>query len=140
MNTLQSLPGISHIYIVSCSNLTPHLMLQAIANMNVAVYASLQEVPFNGEPTLECANEYDNHGRLEKVTLSFSSPTDIDAATPSAFVIEDANGARFLIGAREMPFPIVKKTKKAGTPTGDPAAFAYEVTLTNIRALIRCSC
>ena len=137
-NTKQSLPGIKRIDYVLAENLTPNVMLNAICGGLVSVLAQTTEVPFVGEAICVTTSECDNHGKVESVTLTFSSTEYVPSSMPLAFIVTDVNGNSFLIGSREKPFPIIKHDITFGSPAGDQSVNQYEVKYVAIRALIGC--
>ena len=137
-NTKQSLPGIRKIAYVEAEQLAPNVMLKAICGGLVSVLAQTTEVSFVGEATCESTSEYDNHGRVESVTLTFSSTEYVPHSRPLAFVVTDVNGNSFLVGSREKPYPTIKLDITFGSPASEPSVNRYEVKYVAIRALIGC--
>ena len=88
----------------------------------------------------QCSSVTETVGRasIETTTLKFQTTEDIPARPDLAFVIRDTGGEYFLIGAREHPFPIVKKQWSTGKHDGEPACWTVEVTMTARRSLIIC--
>lgn len=83
-------------------------MLNAICGGLVSVLAQTTEVPFVGEAICVTTSECDNHGKVESVTLTFSSTEYVPSSMPLAFIVTDVNGNSFLIGSREKPYPTIK--------------------------------
>ena len=55
------------------------------------------------------------------------------------FVIETVDGDKYVIGAKERPYPTVKISRSTGQPDGDPSVRKYEVSFTAKKALALCS-
>ena len=129
MSTI-SLPGIFKIGFLECSNLSPQLELKAIAGVPIAILTDITDVIFSGEPTCEAVSENDNNGRIEKTSLKFFDDR------PLAFTVQCVNGKKFLVGAKERPFPILKITTDTGTTSGNVAAYSVEITHSAIKSLL----
>lgn len=136
MNDCYSLPGIMSIAYVPCNLLQKHSDLKFLASIPVQVFADVTPVSFKGVPTCENTSQYDNNGRNEKTTLRFNSLKPVPTLQPIAFIITDVNRRRFLLGLREAPYPVIKITHSTGTPNGDPAVYAHEITFTALKSLI----
>lgn len=134
----QSLPGIKNIAYLDARKLTPNVMLMAICGNPIGVFTELHPIPFSGTPSCITSSVYDNHGRLEAVTLTFKSTEYMPTHMPVAFVVTDANDKSYLIGAFETPHPTVKVEIGFGDPSGDASVNTYEVKYTAIRALLPC--
>ena len=137
--TVQSLPGIKAIGYVDADKLSPNVMLKGICNNPIGVFTDVVNIPFCGIPTCTIGDEYDAHGRLQTVTLSFATNDFVPNHRRIAFVVTDVSGQSFLIGAKEPPHPTVKFTINFGTPDGDAAVTSYEVKHVAIRAIMKCS-
>ena len=135
----QSLPGIKFVGIVKCELLQREIGLKALAGMSVGIFTDVVAVNFVGVPTVECQSDYDNNGRIEQVTLRFLTTNALPSLRKVAFIVTDCNGASYVIGQREPPFPIVKLSRTTGSPSGDPSATTVEVTLYAHKALVPCS-
>lgn len=135
MSTI-SLPGIFKIGFLECSNLSPQLELKAIAGVPIAILTDITDVIFSGEPTCEAVSENDNNGRIEKTSLKFFTTQKIPDDRPLAFTVQCVNGKKFLVGAKERPFPILKITTDTGTTSGNVAAYSVEITHSAIKSLL----
>lgn len=133
-----SLPSITKIAYLPCSELAPDIAFRYKIKMPVAVYAGTTPVRFFGTPTCEAVSEYENKGRVEEATLTFSTLDELPTAYPVAFVVTTANNRSYLIGAMERPFPVVKIESTTGAPAGDAAVNKVTVTFTAPKALVPC--
>lgn len=135
----QKLPGIMTIGYVRGARLQRQMMHKSLAGLPVAIMTDITPINFVGIPTCEATSDYDNGGRIEKTTLKFATNDKLQLFKDMAFVVKDTNGNAYVIGAREKPHPIIKKSISTGVPNGDPALTSYEVTLYAHRSLIPCS-
>ena len=111
MHITQSLPNIVKVFTIPCASLAPNIIEKYMAGQPVGVYPLPTEVEQYGTGSVEAANELDDGTYYEKTVLQFSTAEEIDNRTPMAFVVMDAQGNYFLIGAKEAPYPIVEITK-----------------------------
>lgn len=135
MSTI-SLPGIFKIGFLECSKLAPQLALKSIAGVPIAILTEITDVIFSGDATCEAVSDNDNNGRSEKTTLKFTTTQKIPDNSPLAFVVECVNGQKFLVGAKERPYPIVKITNNTGTATGNASAYSVEITHSAVKSLL----
>lgn len=131
-----SLPGIYKIGYLECSKLSPQLTMKYIAGVPIAILTDLVNVIFSGEPTCEAVSDNDNNGRSEKTTLKFTTTQTIPCESPIAFVVECVNGKKYLIGAKERPFPTVKITTISGTASGNVSSYSVEISHSAIKSLL----
>lgn len=135
MSTI-SLPGIFKIGFLECSKLAPQLALKSIAGVPIAILTEITDVIFWGEATCEAVSDNDNNGKSEKTTLKFTTTQKIPDNCPLAFVIQCVNGQKFLVGAKERPYPIVKITNNTGTASGNASAYSVEITHSAVKSLL----
>ena len=133
-----SLPSITKIAYLPCSELSPDIVFRYKVKMPVAVYAGTTPITFYGTPSCDTVSEYENKGRLEKATLKFSTLDELPTAFPIAFVVTTANGRSYLIGAMERPFPVVKVEERTGVPGSEPAVKSVTITLSAHKSLVPC--
>lgn len=136
--TKQILPGICSIEWVECEKLIPDAALHGIVGTPVPILTERHAVEFFDEPECECVTENDNGNRTDTATLKFLSGDLLPIRRHVAFVVTDANGRSFLIGAAEQPYPQVKMSIVFGAPDGDSGGFEYEITHTAIKSLVKC--
>ena len=136
MNHCQSLPGIMAIEYVPCELVQRHSDLKSLASLPVQVLADATPILVKGVATCETVSQYDNNGRVEKTTLRFKALSALPTHCPLAFIVTDVNRRRYLMGLHEAPYPVVSITQSTGTPNGDPAVFAHEITFTARKSLI----
>lgn len=129
------LPGIRRIWMKQGSDLGENLQMRQEAGIPISVYDPGEEVGFSGTATAEWTTEYDNNGSSGSVTLKFTTCSPIRLYN-RVFVIEDNNGDRWLIGAREKPYPTLKSTRTTGTETGDAAVWTHEVKWVSLNGAI----
>ena len=75
---------------------------------------------------------------LDTASLKFTSDDSVPKDRHIAFVVTGHNGKSYIIGAREAPYPIVKRTRMMGVRGGDSAVTEYDISHTAIRSLIEC--
>ncbi|PWL61029.1 MAG: hypothetical protein DBY35_06515 [Bacteroidales bacterium] len=133
-----SLPGITAIRAVRCSDLLPNAMLRSIAGALIAIAAPSVTVSFHGIPALTWEGTTVNGSRQEKATLRFDTTEPLPEGERLAFVVTCASGEQYLLGTREPRFPVVEYSETTGKPGGDPAVRSYTVTHTAQKSVLRC--
>jgi len=138
MHPYFSLPGIRSLAYVSANRLSNNLVMQALAQVPIAIYLPQTPIEFTGECTciVETTNEY--NGITEVATLTFLTQMELPSDQALAFVITDVMGNVFLLGAKEEPFPLVTSSKSFGLPDGEVSAHTVEVVHKSQKALIPC--
>ena len=104
----QSLPSISFIGYVPCSELSPDILQRYLAGMPIAIYSSPTPIEIYGGASCESVSEHDNGSRLEKTTLQFTTTNEILECQDLAFVVKDVQGKFYVIGQKESPYPMVE--------------------------------
>ena len=132
----QSLPGITAIDYIECSSLPDNLEMKAMVGIPIGIFVSMTEVPFSGMPTCVTDSDYDSHAQVERSVLTFQSTEDLPIRGCLAFIIRDANGKHWLMGHKEAPYPVIKRTQHLGVPESEKAGYIYEVTLIGRKALV----
>ena len=132
----QSLPDIVAIYRVPCADLIPNITEKYQAHLLVGIFPIPTPIELCGKSSCEAEQEYDNGGYSEKTVLQFTTTEDISQYPPLAFVVTDAEGQSYIIGAREAPFPIVEITK---TIDKEQRVNTVKVTFTRPKSLVPCS-
>ena len=135
---IQQLPGITAIGIVDCQRLQPSLADRAASSLPVAVQTTVTPLAFSGEATCECLTETENGSSRQTATLKFFTTDTLPLHTHIGFIVTDADGNSWLIGALEEPWPRIQATRNFGTPGGVPNCWEIEVTYTAPSALIPC--
>ena len=103
----QPLPGIVSISYLPCANLTPNLMERYLCGLPVSISATKTAIALVGDAECTLDAEFECNSYIEECQLEFSTTDDIDNSVPIAFVVTDANGASYLIGVKEKPYPQV---------------------------------
>ncbi len=130
-----SRPGIRRIYYTPASTLPRHLMLTAICGGAYASFVdTLIEIPFSGKPTFAREGSLLNGARAEKSTLEFRTDAHLPEDIRIAIIVEQVNGNCYLIGTRELNYPVIEFSDSSGDPAGDPAVRTYRITHTDIRS------
>ena len=104
----QSLPSISFIGYLPCSELPPDLLLKYLSGMPISIFASPTPIEHYGNASCEAVSEYDNGSRLEKTTLKFTTADEVPERQDLAFVVKDVQGREYVIGQKESPYPMVE--------------------------------
>lgn len=82
---------------------------------------------------------FDNNSYIEKVKLAFSTLDEVPTEQHPAFVFQTMDGIKYMIGAKERPFPTVKISRSTGQPDGDASVRKYEVSFSAKKALALCN-
>ena len=134
-----SLPGITAISYLPCTDLPADLIYQALTDCPVTITSSATEIDLKSIPTCELEESPDNNTQTEKAKLSFTTLDTFPTSTPLAFLITTAAGSHYILGARERLYPTVKVTTNTSKPDADAAVHRYEVSFTARKALIPCN-
>ena len=139
MSSCVSLPGITHVWYIQRDHLPDDVVYRAVAGIPVTLSEQPVSITMKGKAVCEVEQSFDNNSYIEKVKLDFLTLDDVPTAQHSAFVIQTVDGAIYLIGAKERPYPTVKITSSTGQPDGDPSVRKYEVSFNAKKALALCS-
>ena len=134
-----SLPGIKKVWYVSHTDLPDDVIYKAVVDMPITLPTTTTEITLKGEATCELEESPDNNCYIEKVKLNIPTLDDVPLQDYPAFVIQTVDGTKYVIGAKERPYPAVKITRSTGRPDGDPSVRKYEVSFTAKKALALCS-
>ncbi len=135
MNNCYSLPGILNVWYVEADKLPSDVTYRAVAGIPVEMPVQPVSIYFKGEAVCEVEETYDNNCQMEKAKLTFTALSEVPTRLRLAFLIRTANEERYIIGAKERPYPTVKVSRSTGSPDGDAAARRYEVSFTARKAL-----
>lgn len=138
--TTQILPGVTAIGWIESRHLQARVNLAAICGMAVPILTDINGINFFDTPTCELARKKEGAATSETAMLKFKTYIRLPNRKKIAFIVTDANGDTYLIGAAEPPFPSVEATRTLGSPSGDPAGIEYEIKHTALRSLIPCVC
>lgn len=134
-----SLPGISAIRIVRCSDLPFNLMDLSMAGGELALSVASELVEFCGAmPVLKWEGSVVNGTLQEKSTLEFSTCRPLPMGEHLAFVVTGAGGRQRLIGTREPNYPVVSYSETTGTPGGEGAVRTYKITHIAPKSVLSC--
>ena len=136
--TKQILPGVKFIGWVYADRLIPDIALRGIAGMPVPILTDIHDVAFFDEPKCECMTTNDNGNRLDTATLKSSSENVLPVNAHIAFIVPDISDGSYIIGSRETPFPVIKRTIAFGNTANECAGVKYEITHTAIKSLVKC--
>jgi hypothetical protein len=136
--TYNQAPGIAHIFYAKCEDLPKNLMQRGLIGLPVAVLATCTEIKFFGEATLSWSGTQTNGRTQEKSTLKFSTNTALPLDVPLAFVVQFANGEKYLIGTQEKKHPAINYTETSGKLSGDAKLRSYEVTHLAVKSVLKC--
>lgn len=136
MNTPR-LPGITRIAYLPCERLPMDITLRTMSGIPVAIATDATHIKKIGNAVCETEQQFDFNSQIEKVTLSFSTNDEIPSCMDIAFIITDVKGNSFVIGTRERPFPVIKRTDTTASPGCSPSVNSYEVTFSSKKALVK---
>lgn len=136
--SVQILPGIKFIGWLDCRHLPCRVDLSAICLMPVPIFTDITPIDFFGEPECQCQTKKEGGGYEATASLKFLSDTDLPRNGHIGFVVTDANDNSYLIGSREHPRPIVERTHRTGSPSGDSAGILYEISHVALRTMVPC--
>ena len=139
MSKCISLPGITHVWYILRDYLPDDVIYRAVAGIPIALQNQPISISMKGSAICEVEQSFDNNSYIEKTKLAFLSLDDVSTDQHPAFVIQTVNGDRYVIGAKERPFPTVKITRSTGQLDGEPSVRKYEVSFTAKKALALCS-
>ena len=139
MSQCISLPGIKKVWYIPHTNLPDDVIYKAVVEIPITLPTTTTEITLKGEATCEVEQSPDNNCYIEKVKLSFPTLDDVPTQDFPAFVIQTIDGSKYVIGAKERPYPAVKITRSTGRPDGDPSVRKYEVSFTAKKALALCN-
>ena len=131
----QSLPDIIAVYRMPCKELIPNITEKYRAHVPVGIYPLPTAIEICGNSSCEAEQEFENGGYYEKTVLQFNTTEDISQSPPQAFVITDAQGQSYIIGTRELPYPMVEVTKTIDKETN---VNTVKVTFTRRKSLVPC--
>ena len=138
MNKCLSLPGITHVWYIFRDYLPDDVVYRAVAGIPITLSEQPISINLKGSAICEVEQSFDNNSYIEKTKLTFLALDDVSTDQHPAFVIQTVNGDRYVIGAKERPYPTVKITRSTGQPDGDPSVVKYEVSFTAKKALASC--
>ena len=131
------LPGITRIAYLPCESLPMDITLRAMSGIPIAIATDATHIKKIGTAVCETDQQFDFNSQIEKVTLSFSTNDEIPTYMDLAFMITDVRGYSYVIGTRESPFPVIKRTDTTASPGGSPSVNSYEVTFSSKKALVK---
>lgn len=121
------IPSLKAVYILPASALSPFARETYLSTGHYPVIASPQKLPSVRRASL--ASEEQSSGIGGKSTLTFTTDTPIPLDGPLAFIAEThIQGLRYLVGAFEPPFPLIKIEATTGSRPSDTAAATVTVT------------
>lgn len=119
-------PSLKTIAFLRCDDLRPDIRMLAAAGLPVAVDAQPEVIRHFGKAGLSGSLTPSSLSGSSK--LSFSSASAIIPGAPVAFIAEDHNGSRWLIGAFEPPFPEIEQKFLSGVSPKDQARIDFSVS------------
>ncbi len=134
-----SLPGITKAWYIQRDYLPDDVVYRSVAGIPVTLQEQPISINLKGEAICEVEQSFDNNSYIEKSKLTLYALDDVPTYQHPAFVIETVDGDKYVIGAKERPYPTVKITRSTGQPDGDPSVRKYEVSFTAKKALALCS-
>lgn len=129
------LPGIIKVGWLPSIYLTTHIPLKALSEVPIRINTDINWLELDKEGTIEITNTGDPGQPDETATLTFRSPSPLPPPE-SAFIAVRANGAAYLIGAREKPYPKLETTFTSGMTTGDAAGTEIKIQHRAVKAAV----
>lgn len=134
-----SLPGITKAWYIQRNYLPDDVVYRSVAGIPVTLQEQPISINLKGEAICEVEQSFDNNSYIEKSKLTLYTLDEVPTDQHPAFVIETVDGDKYVIGAKERPYPTVKITRSTGQPDGDPSVRKYEVSFTAKKALALCN-
>ena len=134
-----SLPGITKAWYIQREYLPDDVVYRSVAGIPVTLQEQPISINLKGEAICEVEQSFDNNSCIEKSKLTLYTLDEVPTDQHPAFVIETVYGDKYVIGAKERPYPTVKITHSTGQPDGDPSVRKYEVSFTAKKALALCN-
>ena len=134
-----SLPGITKAWYIQRDYLPDDVVYRSVAGIPVSLQEQPISINLKGEAICEVEQSFDNNSYIEKSKLTLYTLNEVPTDQHPAFVIETVDGDKYVIGAKERPYPTVKITRSTGQPDGDPSVRKYEVSFTAKKALALCN-
>jgi hypothetical protein len=134
-----SLPGITKAWYIQRNYLPDDVVYRSVACIPVTLKEQPISINLKGEAICEVEQSFDNNSYIEKSKLTLYTLDEVPTDQHPAFVIETVDGDKYVIGAKERPYPTVKITRSTGQPDGDPSVRKYEVSFTAKKALALCN-
>lgn len=132
----QRLPGVKLIGWLDCNSLPARADLHGITGTPLRIFAGITPVWFVDEPQCKCVTSRERGCISDTATLEFSTTERLPIHRRLGFVVVDQEGAKWLIGAKEPPFPVVECTAEMGAPSGKQSVLTYKVTHKALRSLV----
>ena len=134
-----SLPGITKAWYIQRNYLPDDVVYRSVAGIPVTLQEQPISINLKGEAICEVEQSFDNNSYIEKSKLTLYTLDEVPTDQHPAFVIETVDGDKYVIGAKERPYPTVKITRSTGQPDGDPSVRKYEVSFIAKKALALCN-
>ena len=134
-----SLPGITKAWYIQRNYLPDDVVYRSVAGIPVTLQEQPISINLKGEAICEVEQSFDNNSYIEKSKLTLYTLDEVPTDQHPAFVIETVDGDKYVIGAKERPYPTVKITRSTGQPDGDTSVRKYEVSFTAKKALALCN-
>lgn len=135
--TCFNIPGVARIGYVVSRHLPANTALRGLCDIEIPVFSDITWLPFYGEPTCIRTTEKVNGSRLDTTKLTFNTPKAFSSYGGLSFVVVGVDGAAYLIGQAEPPYPTIKWSLNMGT-TAETCGSAYEIEHKSICSLMPC--
>ncbi len=103
--------------------------------MPIRISGQISRIEHFGNASCEAEQQYEGGGYSEKTVLQFITAENVAQYPPLAFVLTDAQGQSYVIGAKEKPYPMLEVTK---TIDKDTNVNSVKVTFTRRKSLVPC--
>jgi|GEM_PF-5052000 len=137
INRFSGLAGIS--FCLSRELFVEHQGLYRNEPLPVEVYGDFKDIPISGVGEIVVTSEIVNRETLFTSKVKFIMPNssecrlikNIISNSNSAFILENTNKERFILGTEKKPYPIVKIISNNEGKQGGDISHSVEITYTN---------
>ncbi|MDE6717872.1 MAG: hypothetical protein K2J70_06740 [Muribaculaceae bacterium] len=128
-----SVSGLRRIIGFRADAIPPHARMMFQAGIPVPVVPVPYIIRFFGKAYLSVTSS----GLEHEAKISFNTLSSLPPFI-NAFIVEDNNSKRFLIGTAEHPFPKIESVRSSGESVADFSGFSYNVSFKG--PAIPCDC
>lgn len=112
------IPGIKNIYTVDPSTLPSDIPARGEAGLPITIVANAaDELVLADIPECVVTETHRANGTAYETTLKFITTSRFIPNEPRAWVVVDASDKKIILGARELPFPVLTSEATTGLPS-----------------------